>query len=58
MALVPKIGDVIAHVAEGDADDVDQVVSVAWKAFNEGPSPKATVGCNFGRLRGYIFWRS
>lgn len=58
MALVPKIGDVIAHVAEDDAEDVDQVVSAARQAFNEGPSPKATVGGNFRRLTGYIFWRS
>lgn len=40
--LDPRTGDVIAHVAEGDAEDVDRAVSAARKAFDEGPWPKMT----------------
>lgn len=32
----------IAHVAEGDKEDVDHAVSAARKAFDEGPWPKMT----------------
>lgn len=32
----------IAHVAEGDAEDVNRAVSAARKAFDEGPWPKMT----------------
>ncbi|CAN6548987.1 unnamed protein product [Malus baccata var. baccata] len=35
-------GDVIAHAAEGDAEDVNRAVSAAPKAFDEGPWPKMT----------------
>ncbi|XVE85051.1 hypothetical protein DITRI_Ditri17bG0061400 [Diplodiscus trichospermus] len=38
----PRTGDVISHVAEGDAEDIDQAVSAARKAFDEGPWPKMT----------------
>ncbi|XP_022733890.1 aldehyde dehydrogenase family 2 member B7, mitochondrial-like [Durio zibethinus] len=38
----PRTGDVIAHVAEGDAEDIDRAVSAARKAFDEGPWPKMT----------------
>nr|AMJ39506.1 aldehyde dehydrogenase 2B7 copy 2 [Bixa orellana] len=38
--LDPRTGDVIAHVAEGDSEDVDRAVSAARKAFDEGPWPK------------------
>lgn len=30
----------IAHVAEGDAEDIDRAVAAARKAFDEGPWPK------------------
>lgn len=30
----------IAHVAEGDAEDINRAVSAARKAFDEGPWPK------------------
>lgn len=32
----------IAHVAEGDTEDVNRAVSAARKAFDEGPWPKMT----------------
>ncbi|XVF84942.1 hypothetical protein PTKIN_Ptkin17bG0079500 [Pterospermum kingtungense] len=38
----PRTGDVIAHVAEADAEDIDRAVSAARKAFDEGPWPKMT----------------
>ncbi|XP_077222471.1 aldehyde dehydrogenase family 2 member B4, mitochondrial-like [Tasmannia lanceolata] len=40
--LDPRTGEVIAHVAEGEAEDIDQAVSAARKAFDEGPWPKMT----------------
>lgn len=36
----PATGDVIAHVAEGGAADIDAAVKAARKAFEEGPWPK------------------
>lgn len=38
----PRTGDVITHVAEGDAEDINRAVAVARKAFDEGPWPKMT----------------
>uniref|UniRef100_A0A0C9S9Y8 TSA: Wollemia nobilis Ref_Wollemi_Transcript_5624_1981 transcribed RNA sequence n=1 Tax=Wollemia nobilis TaxID=56998 RepID=A0A0C9S9Y8_9CONI len=38
----PRTGEVIAHVAEGDVEDVNRAVKVARKAFDEGPWPKMT----------------
>ncbi|GMI74974.1 aldehyde dehydrogenase 2A, aldehyde dehydrogenase 2B4, aldehyde dehydrogenase 2 [Hibiscus trionum] len=38
----PRTGDVIAHVSEGDAEDIDRAVSAARKAFDEGPWPRMT----------------
>ncbi|KAJ0986656.1 hypothetical protein J5N97_005012 [Dioscorea zingiberensis] len=40
--LDPRTGEVIAHVAEGDVEDVNRAVSAARKAFDEGPWPKMT----------------
>ncbi|KAK7367878.1 hypothetical protein VNO80_09898 [Phaseolus coccineus] len=40
--LDPRTGDVIAHVAEGDHEDVDRAVAVAREAFDHGPWPKMT----------------
>ncbi|XP_021718958.1 aldehyde dehydrogenase family 2 member B4, mitochondrial-like isoform X1 [Chenopodium quinoa] len=38
----PRTGNVIAHVAEGDAEDINRAVAAARKAFDEGPWPKMT----------------
>lgn len=38
----PRTGEVIANVAEGDAEDIDRAVSAARTAFDEGPWPKMT----------------
>ncbi|XP_030961193.1 aldehyde dehydrogenase family 2 member B7, mitochondrial-like isoform X1 [Quercus lobata] len=38
--LDPRTGDVIANVAEGDAEDVNRAVATARKAFDEGPWPR------------------
>ncbi|KAG8641750.1 hypothetical protein MANES_12G030100v8 [Manihot esculenta] len=38
----PRTGEVIAHVAEGDVEDVNRAVSAARKAFDDGPWPKMT----------------
>lgn len=40
--LDPRTGEVIEHVAEGDAEDINRAVVVARKAFDEGPWPKMT----------------
>lgn len=36
----PRTDEVIAHVAEGDKEDVDRAVKAARKAFDEGPWPR------------------
>uniref|UniRef100_A0A0D9VKK5 Aldehyde dehydrogenase domain-containing protein n=1 Tax=Leersia perrieri TaxID=77586 RepID=A0A0D9VKK5_9ORYZ len=38
----PRTGDVIAHVAEGDAEDINRAVAAARRAFDEGPWPRMT----------------
>ncbi|XP_078160171.1 benzaldehyde dehydrogenase, mitochondrial-like [Carex rostrata] len=38
--LDPRTGEVIAHMAEGDAEDIECAVKAARKAFDEGPWPK------------------
>lgn len=40
--LDPRTGEVIAHVSEGDAEDINRAVSAARTAFDEGPWPKMT----------------
>ncbi|XP_073130081.1 benzaldehyde dehydrogenase, mitochondrial isoform X2 [Henckelia pumila] len=40
--LDPRNGEIIAHVAEGDAEDINRAVAAARKAFDEGPWPKMT----------------
>jgi aldehyde dehydrogenase (NAD+) len=40
--LDPRTGEVIAHVSEGDTEDINRAVSAARKAFDEGPWPKMT----------------
>ncbi|EEF52026.1 aldehyde dehydrogenase family 2 member B4, mitochondrial [Ricinus communis] len=41
-AYDPRTGQVIAQVAEGDAEDINRAVAAARKAFDEGPWPKMT----------------
>ncbi|KAF2282913.1 hypothetical protein GH714_043333 [Hevea brasiliensis] len=41
-AYDPRTEEVIAHVAEGDAEDINRAVAAARKAFDEGPWPKMT----------------
>nr|XP_043614853.1 benzaldehyde dehydrogenase, mitochondrial-like [Erigeron canadensis] len=41
-AYDPRTGEVIANVAEGDAEDINRAVAAARKAFDEGPWPKMT----------------
>ncbi|CAN8278140.1 unnamed protein product [Cochlearia groenlandica] len=38
----PRTGEVIADVAEGDAEDINRAVKAARTAFDEGPWPKMT----------------
>lgn len=38
--LDPRTGEVITHVAEGDAEDIDIAVKAARHAFDEGPWPR------------------
>ena len=38
----PSTGQVLAHVAEGDAEDIDQAVSAARSAFESGPWARMT----------------
>ncbi|CAI8609938.1 unnamed protein product [Vicia faba] len=38
----PRTGEVIAQVAEGDAEDINRAVSAAREAFDNGPWPKMT----------------
>lgn len=40
--LDPRTGEVIADIAEGDAEDINRAVSAARKAFDEGPWPRMT----------------
>ncbi|GLT36536.1 hypothetical protein SLA2020_109080 [Shorea laevis] len=40
--LDPRTGDAIAHVAEGDAEDINRAATAARKAFDKGPWPKMT----------------
>ncbi|CAD5169927.1 aldehyde dehydrogenase family 2 member B7, mitochondrial-like [Musa acuminata AAA Group] len=50
--LDPRTGELIAHVAEGDVEDVNRAVVAARKAFDEGPWPKMT-----GYQRSCILYR-
>ena len=50
--LDPATGNIIAHVAEGDAADIDQAVRAARKAFEEGPWHKMTPSD-----RGKLLWK-
>ncbi|HET8914009.1 MAG TPA: aldehyde dehydrogenase family protein [Ktedonobacteraceae bacterium] len=48
----PSTGEVLAHVAEADAEDVNRAVIVARKAFESGPWPKMTPS-----QRGRLLWK-
>src|SRR5258708_11191755 len=48
----PSTGDVMAHVAEADAADVNLAVKAARKAFDEGPWPRMSPS-----ERGRILWK-
>jgi phenylacetaldehyde dehydrogenase len=50
--LDPATGEVLAHVAEGDAQDIDRAVTAARMAFDAGPWRKMTVS-----ERGRIIWK-
>lgn len=36
----PRTGEVIAHVAQAETEDINRAVSAARKAFDEGPWPR------------------
>ncbi|MBO0803780.1 MAG: aldehyde dehydrogenase family protein [Nocardiopsaceae bacterium] len=48
----PATGETLAHVAEGDAEDIDRAVRAARKAFDDGPWGRITPS-----ERGKIIWR-
>jgi len=48
----PATGEVIAHVAEGDQEDINRAVKAARKAFETGPWSKMTPS-----QRGRIVWK-
>lgn len=48
----PATGEVLAHVAAGDREDVERAVSAARRAFDNGPWPKMTPS-----ERGRLIWR-
>ena len=48
----PATGEVIAHAAEGDKNDIDRAVQSARKAFESGAWPKLTPS-----ERGRLVWK-
>src|SRR6202034_2448464 len=48
----PATGETLAHVAEGDAEDIDRAVRAAREAFDNGPWGRMTPS-----ERGRIVWR-
>jgi len=48
----PATGETLAHVAEGDAEDIDRAVRAARRAFEDGPWGRMTAS-----ERGRIIWR-
>jgi phenylacetaldehyde dehydrogenase len=48
----PATGDVITHVPEAEAEDVDRAVRAARQAFDEGPWPRMSPS-----ERGRILWK-
>ncbi|KAG5049826.1 hypothetical protein JHK85_010929 [Glycine max] len=54
----PRTGEVIARVAEGDAEDINRAVSAARKAFDEGPWPKMTAYKHSDELAALKTWNN
>ncbi|RAY12636.1 betaine-aldehyde dehydrogenase [Actinomadura craniellae] len=48
----PATGETLAHVAEGDAADIDRAVAAARRAFEEGPWSRMTAS-----ERGRLIWK-
>ncbi|MGA8783194.1 MAG: aldehyde dehydrogenase family protein, partial [Terracidiphilus sp.] len=48
----PATGDVIAHVPEGETEDVNRAVMAARRAFDDGPWPRMSPS-----ERGRLLWR-
>jgi phenylacetaldehyde dehydrogenase len=48
----PATGETLAHIAEGDAEDVDRAVRAARRAFEDGPWSRMSPS-----ERGRIIWR-
>jgi hypothetical protein len=48
----PATGEVLAQIAEGDRDDIDQAVKAARKAFDNGPWRRMTAA-----ERGRLMWK-
>jgi phenylacetaldehyde dehydrogenase len=48
----PATGDVLAHAAEGGAEDIDRAVAAARRAFDQGPWRRMTAS-----ERGRIIWK-
>ena len=38
----PATGETLAHIAEGDAEDIDRAVRAARRAFEDGPWSRMT----------------
>ncbi len=48
----PATGEVLAHIAEGDREDIDRAVQAARAAFDSGPWPEMTAS-----QRGRLVWK-
>ena len=48
----PATGDTLAHIAEGDAEDIERAVRAARRAFDDGPWGRLTASD-----RGRIIWK-
>src|SRR5258708_7304881 len=48
----PATGEILAQVAEGDRDDIEQAVKAARRAFDQGPWPRLTAS-----ERGRLIWK-
>jgi len=48
----PATGEVLAHVAEGDREDIERAVKAARRAFESGPWSKMTAS-----QRGRLIWK-
>ncbi|HVH04569.1 MAG TPA: aldehyde dehydrogenase family protein, partial [Myxococcota bacterium] len=48
----PATGDVLAHIAEGDREDIERAVLAARRAFDSGPWPAMTPS-----ERGRLLWK-